>query len=48
MAAAVSADLHGNRLFQVVALDDLLFFVMVDDVINTADEREPVKVNSPS
>lgn len=35
----VCANLHGNRLFQVVALNDLLFLVMVDDVINTADER---------
>lgn len=31
------AHLHGNRLLQVVALDDLLFFVMVDDVIHTAE-----------
>lgn len=37
--AVVCANLHGNRLFQVVALNDLLFLVMVDDVINTADER---------
>lgn len=43
----VSADLHGNRLFQVVALNDLLFFVMVDDVINTAGERQRVKTRSP-
>lgn len=37
--AVVCANLHGNWLFQVVALNDLLFLVMVDDVINTADER---------
>lgn len=33
------AHLHWNWLFQVVALDNLLFLVMIDNVVNTASEK---------
>lgn len=39
MLVYICTYLHRNWLFQVVAFDNLLFLVMVNNVINTASER---------